>query len=203
MHGLLSNGLLNAINPVKLIEGAVEMPLMAWSRQSEITADRAGLLAVGDEALARRVLLAWSIRSARLLKASEHRGMDEAGRGKRRQDDAFFRNDDLFLDVHHAALAVVKPGGARARTHALEPERAVRTQAVRPTTEAGARFFRCRACARELHPCGLRQMPGRHAGSACRFARQNVLNVRCPQCQNVLTLRPKPAAPPPAPATQK
>jgi predicted Zn finger-like uncharacterized protein len=29
------------------------------------------------------------------------------------------------------------------------------------------------------------------------------LNVRCPQCQNVLTLRPKPAAPPPAPATQK
>jgi predicted Zn finger-like uncharacterized protein len=26
------------------------------------------------------------------------------------------------------------------------------------------------------------------------------LNVRCPQCKTVITLRPKPAAPPPAPA---
>ncbi len=65
--GLLSNGLINAINPSKLIQGAIDLPLMAWSRQSDITADRAGLMAVGDEALVRRVLLAWSIRSARLL----------------------------------------------------------------------------------------------------------------------------------------
>jgi predicted Zn finger-like uncharacterized protein len=43
------------------------MPLMAWSRQADVTADRAGLMAVGDEALVRRVLLAWSLRSARLL----------------------------------------------------------------------------------------------------------------------------------------
>jgi Zn-dependent protease with chaperone function len=65
--GLLSNGLINAINPTKLIQGAIDLPLMAWARQSEITADRAGLMAVGDEAMVRRVLLAWSIRSARLL----------------------------------------------------------------------------------------------------------------------------------------
>jgi len=65
--GLLSNGLINAINPAKLIQGAIDLPLMAWSRQSDVTADRAGLMAVGDEALVRRVLLAWSIRSARLL----------------------------------------------------------------------------------------------------------------------------------------
>jgi Zn-dependent protease with chaperone function len=65
--GLLSNGLINAINPSKLIQGAIDLPLMAWSRQSDVTADRAGLMAVGDEALVRRVLLAWSIRSARLL----------------------------------------------------------------------------------------------------------------------------------------
>ena len=65
--GVLSNGLINAINPTKLIQGALDLPLMAWSRQSDVTADRAGLLAVGDEALVRRVLLAWSLRSARLL----------------------------------------------------------------------------------------------------------------------------------------
>jgi len=66
-EGLLSQGVLNAISPTKLIHGAVDIPLMMWSRQSEITADRAGLMAVDDEALVRRVLLAWSVRSARLL----------------------------------------------------------------------------------------------------------------------------------------
>jgi Zn-dependent protease with chaperone function len=40
--GLLSNGLINAINPTKLIQGAIDLPLMAWSRQSEITADWCG-----------------------------------------------------------------------------------------------------------------------------------------------------------------
>ncbi len=68
--GVLSGGVLNAISlsPTKWIQDAVDLPLMAWSRQADITADRAALLAIGDEALARRVLLAWSIRSARLLK---------------------------------------------------------------------------------------------------------------------------------------
>src|SRR5579863_4728871 len=67
---LLSGGVLNAISlsPTKWVQDAVDLPLMAWSRQADITADRAALLAIGDEALARRVLLAWSIRSARLLK---------------------------------------------------------------------------------------------------------------------------------------
>jgi len=68
--GLLSGGVLNAISlsPTKWIQDAVDLPLMAWSRQADITADRAALLAIGDEAQARRVLLAWSIRSSRLLK---------------------------------------------------------------------------------------------------------------------------------------
>jgi len=46
------------------VTGAIEMPLLAWARQSEITADRAGLLAVGSEEVARRVLLSWSLRSS-------------------------------------------------------------------------------------------------------------------------------------------
>ncbi len=66
--GLMSEGALGALSPTKLIESTIEMPLMAWSRQSEITADRAGLLAVGSEEVVRRVLLAWSIRSALLVK---------------------------------------------------------------------------------------------------------------------------------------
>lgn len=61
--GLMSGGLLAALSPTALVEGALEMPLLAWARQAEITADRAGLIAVGDEAVARRVLLSWTLKS--------------------------------------------------------------------------------------------------------------------------------------------
>lgn len=64
-QGMLAGGFLDAIlNPTALITGAVEVPLLAWARQAEITADRAGLLTVGDEEVARRVLLSWSLKSS-------------------------------------------------------------------------------------------------------------------------------------------
>ena len=63
--GFMAGGIFNAIlSPTHLITGAIEMPLLAWARQAEITADRAGLLAVGSEEVARRVLLSWSLRSS-------------------------------------------------------------------------------------------------------------------------------------------
>jgi Zn-dependent protease with chaperone function len=68
--GLMAGGLFSAVgkvlSPTHLIESALELPLLAWARQAEITADRAGLLAVGDEAIARRVLLSWSLKSSML-----------------------------------------------------------------------------------------------------------------------------------------
>jgi Zn-dependent protease with chaperone function len=68
--GLMAGGLFSAmgkvLSPTQLIESAMELPLLAWARQAEITADRAGLLAVGDEAIARRVLLSWSLKSSML-----------------------------------------------------------------------------------------------------------------------------------------
>jgi len=90
--GLLANGLINAINPAKLIQGAIDLPLMAWSRQSEITADRAGLMAVGDEAMVRRVLLAWSIRSARLL---QQVNIDEWLKQESASDDSMTRFSEM------------------------------------------------------------------------------------------------------------
>ena len=63
--GFMAGGIFNAIlSPTHLVTGAIEMPLLAWARQAEITADRAGLLAVGNEEVARRVLLSWSLRSS-------------------------------------------------------------------------------------------------------------------------------------------
>lgn len=66
--GVLAGGIFNVLSPSALIEGAIEVPLLAWARQAEITADRAGMLAVGDAELARRVLLSWSLKSPFLYK---------------------------------------------------------------------------------------------------------------------------------------
>lgn len=67
-QGMMAGGVLAMLDPGKLIEGALEMPLLAWARQAEITADRAGLLAIGNEESARRVLLTWSLKSPLLYR---------------------------------------------------------------------------------------------------------------------------------------
>lgn len=65
---LMSGGLLSMFSLTTLVEGTLELPLLGWARQSEITADRAGLLAVLDESILRRVLLTWSLKSPVLFK---------------------------------------------------------------------------------------------------------------------------------------
>lgn len=71
-RGMMRGGLFAEIgkflSPTALLEGTLEIPLMAWARQSEITADRAGLLAVGNEDIVRKVLLTWSLKSPLLFR---------------------------------------------------------------------------------------------------------------------------------------
>jgi len=67
--GFMSGGIFNALlSPTALVTGAVEMPLLAWARQAEITADRAGLIAIGSEHIARRTLLTLSLRSSLMFR---------------------------------------------------------------------------------------------------------------------------------------
>lgn len=61
--GLLRGGLTGLLDPGKWIGGAIELPLLGWARQAEITADRAGLLAIGNEDIARQTLMAWSLKA--------------------------------------------------------------------------------------------------------------------------------------------
>lgn len=65
--GLMGGGLFGALgkvlSPSALLSETIEVPLMAWARQAEITADRAGMLALGNEDIVRRVLLSWSLKS--------------------------------------------------------------------------------------------------------------------------------------------
>lgn len=67
-RGFMAGGIFAALSPSALIGGAIEMPLLGWARQAEITADRAGLLTVGNEEVARRVLLSWALKSSFLFK---------------------------------------------------------------------------------------------------------------------------------------
>lgn len=71
-RGLMAGGVFSmvskAMNPTQWVESALEIPLLAWARQAEITADRAGLLAVGSEEIARRVLLSWALKSSMLYR---------------------------------------------------------------------------------------------------------------------------------------
>jgi Zn-dependent protease with chaperone function len=66
-RSIMGDGVLKLLNPAKLVESAIDAPLMAWSRHSEITADRAGMLVVGKEDVARRVLMTWTLKSFPLV----------------------------------------------------------------------------------------------------------------------------------------
>lgn len=60
---ILGEGVLQFLNPAKLLESAIDAPLMRWARHSEITADRAATLVTGDIDCARRVLTQWAMKS--------------------------------------------------------------------------------------------------------------------------------------------
>ncbi len=221
-HGILSNGVLNAISlsPTKWLQDAVDLPLMAWARQADITADRAGLLALGDEALARRVLLAWSIRSARLLKQVN---IDEWMKQEDASDDSMTRFSEMTTTSSMYTTRRLRLLGQSAR----EPELMRWSQSIQPirkrltpppqaailpgmgTPVTGVR--RPLAAVRPAQAsapapaaaapptdsirvlCNKCQTPMRIPLAVLRG--KPSLNVRCPKCQNVFTLRPKPASP--------
>jgi Zn-dependent protease with chaperone function/ribosomal protein S27E len=212
-HGVLSDGLLNAINPMKLIHGAVEMPLMMWSRQSEITADRAGLLALGDEALARKVLLAWSIRSARLLKQVN---IDEWMKQEEDSGDHMTRFTEMTTSSSMYTTRRLRLIGQAAR----EPDLMHWSQTIQPYRQLLTPQPTPQPTLAAPTPAHTAQ-PNKHASAPADSIRvicnkcqgamripltvmhgKSSLNVRCPQCQTVFTLRPKSAAPAPDSAAQ-
>ncbi|MFZ1938233.1 MAG: M48 family metalloprotease [Terracidiphilus sp.] len=198
-HGLLADGILHAISPTKLIQGTIEMPLMAWSRQSDITADRAGLLAVGDEALARRVLLAWSIRSARLLKQVN---IEEWMKQEDASDDAMTRFSEMTTSSSMYTTRRLRLLGQAAR----EPELMGFSQKIQPIRR---QLTPPKPAPPARHPAPSPHESVRAICPQCNAAvriplavlrGKPSLNVRCPQCKNVFTMRPPSAAPPPTPS---
>lgn len=93
-RSLVGQGFLEYLNPAKIVQGAIQAPLLAWKRHSEITADRAGLLVTGDMDVARRVLTQWTLKSFPLFA----RINQEAWRRQEQQaDEAIFRTSEFLM----------------------------------------------------------------------------------------------------------
>jgi predicted Zn finger-like uncharacterized protein len=224
-HGILSNGVLNAISlsPTKWLQDAVDLPLMAWQRQADITADRAGLLAIGDETAARRVLLAWSIKSARLLKQVN---IDEWMRQEDASDDQMTRFTEMTTSSSMYTTRRLRLLGQAGKetelmrwSQNIQPIRQRLTppeqSAVLPGMGPSPAVRRPAASLGSVMAQGPRPTPApapptdsvRVLCNKCQTAMRiplavlrgkPSLNVRCPKCQNVFTIRPKPASQVPA-----
>ena len=202
-RSIAGDGLLKLLNPAKLIESAIDAPLMAWARHAEITADNAGLLAVGSETVARRVLQAWTFRSFPLLQRINPDAWME-------QEDA---SDAAMMQVAEWTLASAPylPGRLRlmrefARSDFLKQWRAViehwapsppPAAAVPPPTAQAARTTALATDQVRLTctKCSAAMVVPKSALSGGSPA-----NVRCPNaaCGVVLTITPKAAVPAPS-----
>ena len=216
-HSVLSDGLLNAISPTKLIHGALDMPLMMWTRQSDITADRAGLLALGDENLARNVLLAWSIRSARLLKQVN---IDEWMKQEEDSGDHMTRFTEMATSSAMYTTRRLRLIGQAARepelmqwSQSIHPYRKQFTPPTKPVPGAPAARHTplthspAPASATTTTPADSIRAICTNCKAAVRvplavLRGKSSLNVRCPQCQTIFTLRQKSASPTPPSSTE-
>jgi len=216
--GVLAGGLLNAISPTKLISGALEMPLMAWSRQSEVTADRAGLLAIGDVAMARRILLTWSIRSAALMKQvniEEWMKQEDASADNLTHISEMTTSSTMYTARRLRFLGLAaKETNLMQWSEKIQPARKQMSAALKPAPKPVPVPSAPRPSAPGPSATGAARPPAptdsiRVVCNKCQNALRvplaalrgkTSLNVRCPQCQNVMTLRSKPATPSPATA---
>jgi predicted Zn finger-like uncharacterized protein len=192
-RGMMAGGLLAALNPAHLLEGAMELPLLAWARQAEITADRAGLLAVGDPAIARRVLLSWSLKSTMLYRQvnveSWLQQMEDSDDGMTRLSEVISSSTPYItrrlklieefsvspqLQYWHNVIRTF--AGSLALTQTVESKPRVANNDLRVT---------CANCKAAL------RIP------RTKLAGKDALNVRCPNpaCGKVMTLKRQPTLP--------
>lgn len=217
-RSILGGGVLKLLNPVKLVQGAVDAPLMAWSRHSEITADRAGMLAARNEEVARRVLMSWNLKSfplyARINQEEwreQEREADEATQrvaewtlastpfmaGRLKQVRDFAASEEYaawtrFID-HYAPSAPARQQPKPASTRADGPASASTNDAAKATApDSNVIRLACVQCK------GAMRIP------KSAIEGKESVNVRCPnaECRAVLTLKvgPKPVPQPSAPA---
>ena len=224
-RGLMAGGIFSmvskAMNPTQWVESALEIPLLAWARQAEITADRAGLLAVGDEEIVRRVLLSWSLKSSMLysqinieawlqqqvdtedemVKLSEMLSSSTPYITRRLKLIRQFASDPQ-MNYWRGRIMNILPKGKPKPVQNVQAQ--VPPQVPRQISDQGA--VNKQAPKMGMNDAQSLKLNCAHCKTAMRvprdiFVGKEVLNVKCPnpQCGKVNTLRKKPApAQPPA-----
>ena len=208
--GFAEAGLISALNPFQLLESTIELPLLAWARQAEITADRAGALAVGEAVVAQRALMTWSLKSAALLrKVSFNAWMEQLAdddeqvtrlsevvssstpyitRRLKRMTEFLAKPEmerwgSVIRPLREAAWASVMPvvAGATVRGKARPGPARQPVAAPVPAKASGGMRVTCPACRKRL------EIPRATA------AGQDMLRVRCPHpgCGRMMAIQPK------------
>jgi Zn-dependent protease with chaperone function len=198
-ESILGGGLLQFLNPAQIVQGAIQAPLLAWKRHSEITADRAGLLVVGEMAVAERVLVQWALKSFALYRRVNRKAWLQQ---ENESDDATIRFSEWTMTSNPYLARRLKLLREFARSPEFEGWRAVIKHSARglpdfePTSAASEAdgapsnrdlpratdtfALKCVACGKSM----------RVPRSILRGAKP--VNVRCPNpaCRKVLAIRP-------------
>lgn len=205
---MMRNGVAGLLDPFKLVESAVELPLVAWARQSEITADRAGLLASGGLEQARRTLMMWSLRSPMLyqqinIQAWLEQQEEDAVNNNIRLAEAvttstpyltrrlkLLQEYDATVEVkqfRHRIMSAYKTQKAEAQQEAETQKEADQQQPPTEAEEPKPVSFKCPACQKQI------SLPTDNLEGKTAIA------VKCPnsECQKISRISiPKPIASP-------
>jgi hypothetical protein len=202
-RSLMSSGVLSFLSPSKMIESGINAPLMAWQRHSAITADRAGLLAVGDIEVARRVTLQWTLHSfplAARIDAESWRAQEDASDDSAMQASEFAMTSTPYAarrlklareffesESYQACRRVIEHWAPRPVPQTVQAAAAQSSAPAKPKApQEPMERLTCVSCDAVMRvPKAL-------------LAGDKPVNVRCPnaQCGKVLKITPKQPKPP-------
>lgn len=191
---ILGEGVLQFLNPAKLVESAIDAPLMRWARHSEITADRAATLVTGDLDCARRVLTQWAMKS---FPVTGKLNLDAWLEQEAAADDPYLRLSELTMSTTPylaPRLKILSEFTAQDDfdewrnyiDHWYRAAGLVKPPATPKSATAGTERITCAACGKRMRvPSSV-------------LAGDKPVNVRCPnaECRKVLRVKPRAPSPP-------
>ncbi|MEP6573653.1 MAG: M48 family metallopeptidase [Gemmatimonadota bacterium] len=196
-RSIMGEGVLRLLNPAKLVESAIDAPLMAWARHAEITADFAGLLVTGQESVARRVLQTWTFRSFPLMKRLD---MEAWSDQEQASDETMVQVAEWTMSSTPYLAGRLKLMREYARSEELHAWRAI---VDHWTTQENSKKATAAAEAPHIHYGDTRtEATVRLVCVSCRqpmqvpraaLAGTQTVNVRCPNsaCRSLLAVRPR------------
>ncbi|MEM9383506.1 MAG: M48 family metalloprotease [Pseudomonadota bacterium] len=196
---ILGEGVFQFLNPTKIIESAIEAPMMRWARHSQITADRAAALVTGDIDTARRVLTQWAMKS---FPVAGKMNLDAWLEQEAAADDPYLKLSEWTMSTEPYLAPRLKSLNAFVHSQAfLEWFAYIQhwsEQAGLPSFDDGAAKKAKRAKPAPSPPPNTERIECRACGEAMRVPTHILegdkpVNVRCPNkaCRKVLRVKPR------------